>query len=81
MPTRIGSGSIGGSDDVGSRRADQALDGQAKPACAALTRFVVTDADLDQGFVQLEFATVDVDDITDRRPPIHTGSEKIGGDA
>ena len=32
------------------------LDSQPKPACAALTPFTVTDADLDQGFVQLAFA-------------------------
>ena len=32
------------------------LDSQPKPACAALTPFVVTDADLDQGFAQLTFA-------------------------
>jgi uncharacterized protein (TIGR00369 family) len=32
------------------------LDSQPKPACAALTPFTVTEADLGEGFVQLEFA-------------------------
>jgi uncharacterized protein (TIGR00369 family) len=32
------------------------LDDQPKPDCAALTPFVVVDADLEQGFVRLEFA-------------------------
>jgi uncharacterized protein (TIGR00369 family) len=32
------------------------LDSQPKPACAALTPFVVTEADFDRGYVQLEFA-------------------------
>jgi uncharacterized protein (TIGR00369 family) len=32
------------------------LDSQPKPECAALTPFVVVDADLEQGFVRLEFA-------------------------
>jgi uncharacterized protein (TIGR00369 family) len=31
------------------------LDGQPKPVCAALTPFTVVEADLDAGFVRLEF--------------------------
>ena len=34
----------------------QLLDSQPQPACAALTPFAVVAADLEQGFVRLEFA-------------------------